>query len=694
MNETPKSKSGRRIPLALLIWLILFTLIVLVQTAGLVAYIVKHPHDEHIFPLRVFILRFFICGVVGATIPFCLWLFVHWLCCWRNLRRTLIGLAVLATLIAIFYAEEDWRGKRAWENCKRELEAKGMVLDWDKFIPPPVPDDQNFFTASSNILLRFHKAQTPEQSDAAAQLSWLRLPPLGSNSFPVFDTARTNPLVVAELTVLPPAGGTPEFVRTSFIAKLNDPEARGQVRGLLEKTIGRSIHGAAGFQFSEFQLSNLSPTRIFLQADTPPSVADLENLISADSITNLGHLRVEATGDKGIFRVLLTGVRVTAAADYLKWSDQFVPAFDEIREALKRPYAIIPGDYSQPFFEPIPNFVTMRSVAQTLAQRTQCYLLLGQPDKALRELTLMHDMCRILERPPTGKPITLVEAMINVAITGLYVSTIADGFKLHGWQEPQMAALQEQLKKINLSPTVAAAFKMELVGSTHTFETHPAYKLAGLFKLVDLIYGGPSSSAKTKAGACWWLLKNPMYLFLNLAPRGWWYQNLVNCAMIESKSLDGFDLEHDTLSSRIFDEVTHNLNQFLDHKSPFKLLAAIAIPNTAKATQTLAYNQTLVNEAQVVCALEHYHLAHGKYPETLDALVPQFIEKLPHDIIGGQPSQGSGSASQPLHYRRTSDSKFLLYSVGWNETDDGGLSSPQATNGAIDYAKGDWVWKN
>lgn len=119
MNETPKSKSGRRIPLALLIWLILFTLIVLVQTAGLVAYIVKHPHDEHIFPLRVFILRFFICGVVGATIPFCLWLFVHWLCCWRNLRRTLIGLAVLATLIAIFYA----RGL-AWQARVGKLQTR------------------------------------------------------------------------------------------------------------------------------------------------------------------------------------------------------------------------------------------------------------------------------------------------------------------------------------------------------------------------------------------------------------------------------------------------------------------------------------------------------------------------------------------------------------------------------------------
>ncbi len=65
---------------------------------------------------------------------------------------------------------------------------------------------------------------------------------------------------------------------------------------------------------------------------------------------------------------------------------------------------------------------------------------------------------------------------------------------------------------------------------------------------------------------------------------------------------------------------------------------------------------------QIACALERYHLAHGEYPETLDALMPQFMEKMPHDIIGGQ----------PLHYRRTDDGKFLLYSVGWNETDDGG----------------------
>ena len=66
---------------------------------------------------------------------------------WRIVRRILIGFAILATLIAILYAEEDWRGKRAWENYKREWEAKGEKFDWQAFVPPSVPDDQNFFTA-------------------------------------------------------------------------------------------------------------------------------------------------------------------------------------------------------------------------------------------------------------------------------------------------------------------------------------------------------------------------------------------------------------------------------------------------------------------------------------------------------------------------------------------------------------------
>jgi hypothetical protein len=112
------------------------------------------------------------------------------------------------------------------------------------------------------------------------------------------------------------------------------------------------------------------------------------------------------------------------------------------------------------------------------------------------------------------------------------------------------------------------------------------------------------------------------------------------------------------------------------------LLARIIIPNYTRAMSVTARNQTLANQALVVCGLERYRSAHGEYPESLDALVPQFVEKLPRDIIGGQ----------PLHYRRVSDGKFLLYSVGWNETDDGGQPDKSRKN-LPDFTTGDWVWE-
>jgi hypothetical protein len=588
---------------------------------------------------------------------------------WRILRRLLTGVAIFTTLAAIFYTEEDWRGKRAWENCKREFEAKGAVLDWDKFIPPPVPDDQNFFTASTNIYLRFVKQQDETRADAAAHLQWLRLVNYFTNesySFPILDFAKSNQPVVAEISF---ATG-----KNDSTINLDDPAARDKIQNLVRTTIGRSINGAQGFLFSELPLDHLSPAKIELQSSGLVSVGDLENFIPSDLVTNIGKLVIKATVDPKIFQVKFVSGRITAAADYLKWSDQFAPAFDEIREALKRPYAIIPGDYSVPYLMPIPNFVTMRALAQTLAQRAQCDFLLGKPDDALHELTLIHDVCRILEKPPTGKPETLVEAMINVAISGLYVSIVGEGFKLKAWGEPQIAILQKQLKETELAPHVVAALEAEQASSSHTLEKTPASKIGELFNTVNV-----SSASKKNEPGIWKKISNPMYLYFRFCPRGWIYQNMVNAVtLVELGNKNGVDLKQDTILPSFFNKASRDLEKSMNRRTPFNVWAQIAIPNFTKAWQTTAYNQTLVNEAQIACALERYKFANGNYPETLNALAPQFMEKISHDIIGGQ----------PLHYRRTDDGKFLLYSVGWNETDDGGLPGTLS-----DVKKGDWVWQ-
>src|SRR5713226_6759044 len=70
--------------------------------------------------------------------------FFCWLFSWRVIRRTLIVLAWTATIVALLYGEENWRGRRAWNKYRHELEARGEQLDWKAFIPKPVPDEQNF----------------------------------------------------------------------------------------------------------------------------------------------------------------------------------------------------------------------------------------------------------------------------------------------------------------------------------------------------------------------------------------------------------------------------------------------------------------------------------------------------------------------------------------------------------------------
>ena len=84
-------------------------------------------------------------------------------------QKILFVLACFITLIALFYAEEDWRGWHAWNNFKHEWEAKGEKFDFKDFVPPPVPDDQNFaltpivYSSYGQWLTRDGKAIPPDK---------------------------------------------------------------------------------------------------------------------------------------------------------------------------------------------------------------------------------------------------------------------------------------------------------------------------------------------------------------------------------------------------------------------------------------------------------------------------------------------------------------------------------------------------
>jgi hypothetical protein len=565
---------------------------------------------------------------------------------WRIARRLLLAAAAVATLIAVFYTVENWRGKRAWENRRRELETKGEVVDWMACIPAPVPDDKNFF-----------KAPKMQEWFVRESFATLRSQPANEpNPFALAPRKDTN-LVLAEVKVVASntsADSQPANARLRF----DDPAAREQAAKLLDEALGPCVMGAMGCVLIAQPLEQFKP-RLVLQSDTVPTVKELTALFPRNPLTNsalalsdinISYFQVDWSGSN-TFRVSLRAP-VYGAADYLSWTESLTANFDLVRKALERPYARIDCDYQLPFAIGIPNFVRIRQVVQILAQRAQCYLLLGHPDSAWHELALVHDLCQILKAKPSGKPMTLLAAMINVAVIGLYVDVVQEGLRLHAWREPQLLAIGRQLEDTDLLPQVVEAFEQERAGTCRTFEITKRGELLKLFNAVDSV---------SKFALTW-------------MPRGWFYQNMAVGAELEQKMIGSMDRTNHLVLPRQVSEIVRSVTG--ERRSPYKFLVAIAFPNFAKAVQTLARTQTRANQALLACALERYRLAQGQYPETLAALTPRFLEQLPHDLIGGE----------PLKYRRIDGAGFLLYSVGWDEKDNGGV--PGKTS-----EEGDWVWE-
>ncbi len=122
---------------------------------------------------------------------------------WRFFRFVVLSFAALVTLFVLFHAEENWRGKRAWEQYRKEQEAKGVSFDFNSVVPPPVPDEKNFaMTPLLKPLLDLNPPGTsPRQKDTngverVRALGYVIPLPWNTNS--VYGTHRSSILVIRQ----------------------------------------------------------------------------------------------------------------------------------------------------------------------------------------------------------------------------------------------------------------------------------------------------------------------------------------------------------------------------------------------------------------------------------------------------------------------------------------------------------------
>ena len=486
----------------------------------------------------------------------------------RTLRRILIGLAVLVTLIALFYTEEDWRGKRAWENYKREWEAKGEKFNWHAFVPPSVPADKNFFTA------------------------------------PIFANIQSGKITLK----LYGKGGGPDFLSFKDVPS----DEIGYIGGN-----GRIV---------------------------------MTGYLKAWQKYYRNHVTGELPG---------TPKPQTPARDVLFALSKFDPAIEELRQASRRPYANVPLNYQNGFNATsilLPYLATLKRCAQVLHLRAFAELADGQSAKSLDDVKLLLYLNNSLRNSPF-----LISYLVRIAIVAIDLQPIWEGLAKHQWTDKELIEINAELSKVDF-----------LADYEHVMRGERAFAIGSLEnqrRTREIL----SRSANGK------LVTNR----LTLMPSAYFYQSELSIARMQHKwILPLVNTNSRTVSPEVLRRADEAVRAERKHYSLYRVQALMSFPALANVVKKLAAIQSSVDLARVACALERYRLACGEYPKALDALTPQFMDRVPRDIIGGG----------PLHYQRTQDGKFLLYSVGWNETDDGG-KVVFTQNGSTDREKGDWVWQ-
>ncbi|HTB84516.1 MAG TPA: hypothetical protein VK742_12745 [Candidatus Sulfotelmatobacter sp.] len=345
------------------------------------------------------------------------------------------------------------------------------------------------------------------------------------------------------------------------------------------------------------------------------------------------------------------------AADVLTALSVYNPALEELRQAAARPGARLPLDYEDGFdaaTKMLPWLAETKRCAQFLELRTVAEVQDGQGAAALADSKLLLRVNDSLRQP------FLITFLVRIAIQAISLQPIYEGLAQHRWNEAQLAELENTLTTQDFLADSLASLRGEKVFTIDDLEKQRITRL--------MIY----SDGKQ-------VITNHM----SAMPAAYFYQNQFWFAQLNDRYTALIDMTNRVLSPSAFKRLNEEMEAAKKHYSIYKVQALMTVPAIWATILKVARIQTEVDLATVACALERFRLAHGSYPETLDALAPQFIEKLPNDIVNGQ----------PLHYRRTDDGKFVLWSIGPDEKDDGGTVF-LTKSGAIDQKRGDWVWKN
>jgi hypothetical protein len=312
----------------------------------------------------------------------------------------------------------------------------------------------------------------------------------------------------------------------------------------------------------------------------------------------------------------------------------------ELRQARHRPHAFLdPPEVGTG--RSTPNGLAFHLLAELFRIHAAASLAMGRGDVAAEDFRTLHRLADALRenQPVHG-------TMVRIGILGSSLQIVWEGLVDRRWSQAQLFEFQDALQTVDCLRDLDRGFLRDFT-MHHEWYERGEFMEPRFMPFGELVFG----TQRTRNA----------YLQL-----------------FEPLSTMGYDVRRQRVYPAGAAEAMRALRRRTEEASLFGRLFLQWFPNPAKALPSVARRQTFVNLTVLACALERYRFAQGGYPPSLAELAPRFLARIPHDLLTGQ----------TLKYRRTDDTQFLLYSVGWDQVDDGGKDAPwpEAASG------GDWVW--
>jgi hypothetical protein len=364
------------------------------------------------------------------------------------------------------------------------------------------------------------------------------------------------------------------------------------------------------------------------------------------------------------------GGEVTAGQFLEAWR-VFEPDLEQLQAAAERPYARFDLPYDRGMFDVSlgSKLTWFRAVGEALRLRAVGELAGGDAARALADMETMFRISELARQEP------LLDRQRLALLRGA-IQPIWEGLRAEAWSSAQLASLQARLSGVELLEEHREAVRMEMLLLIDL--TEKLFPVRSQIPPVDLTEEVPGRLML--AGARW------------IHPTGWRLQNQAGLFQL-GQAVGDYTVtpnEH-----RVHPDSLREIERDWAYHPPSldPLFAIFIMPRAgatvADATERYAFSQVAVDLAATACAIEQYRLTRRQLPESLSQLVPDWLDRIPVDVIDGR----------PLRYERLAGNRYVLYSVGWNQIDDGGrVGETEGRQLSWDRLpdmreRGDWVWR-